>query len=314
MSAVQIASCITTRVRRKRKKPEERGRLAGMGDLGTAPSVKEKAWSVFVSLSGARRAGNTKFNLAGIFQRLRNKSLRQIVAIPRVAIGRARGILYPQPLPPPSEFAPFDQVLNRSFSQTDISDHLLTLFVEALAVRPELIVELGVRGGESTYVLERVAEHFGSKLVSVDTEDCSKVSAYKHWFFVKSDDVEFAANFPAWCAEHTINPAVDVLFIDTSHELEHTRREIASWFPFLSDRSKVFFHDTNTQEVFVRRNGGIEFGIDYHRGVVAAIEERLGRKIDETRDFIASTKEWIIKHHASCCGFTILERIPPKTT
>jgi len=288
--------------------------MAGMGELEAEPSVKERTWSALASLDDARPAGKAAFNLAGIFQKLRNKSLKQIVAIPRVAMSRARGILYSQPLPPPSQFAPFDQVLSRSFRRTDISDHLVTLFVEALEVRPELIVELGVRGGESTYVLERVAEHFGSKLVSVDIADCSRVSAYKHWFFVKSDDVVFADNFPVWCAEHGINPAVDVLFIDTSHELEHTRREIVSWFPFLSDRSKVFFHDTNTQEVYVRRDGSVEFGIDYHRGVVAAIEERLGRKIDETRDFIASTKDWIIKHHACSSGFTILERIPRKTS
>jgi len=282
-----------------------------MGEMGIAeavPSVKEKAWAALASLGGASKA----FNFAGIFQRLRKKSLRQIVAIPRVAISRARGILYTQPAPPPSGFAPFDQVLNHSRLPSDISDHLLTLFVEALEVRPELIVELGVHDGDSTYALERVAEHFGSKLVSVDIEDCSKVSAYKHWFFVKSDDIAFANKFSVWCDQNGINPAVDVLFIDTSHEFEHTRQEIASWFPFLSDRSKVFFHDTNLGEVYVRRDGSVEFGCHSHRGVVAAIEERIGRKIDETRDFIDSTKDWIIKHHSSCNGLTILERIPRK--
>jgi cephalosporin hydroxylase len=286
--------------------------MASIGDLRAAPSVKEKSWPALASMGSANPAGNT-FNLAGFFRRLRNKSLRQIVAMPKVAISRARDIFYTQPLPPPSEFAPFDQVLSRSLRRTDISDHLVTLFVEALEVKPQLIVELGVRGGESTYVLERVAEHFGSRLVSVDVEDCSKVSRYKHWSFVKSDDLVFADNFPAWCAEHGINSTIDVLFIDTSHELEHTRREIASWFPFLSDRSKVFFHDTNMRDVFIRRDGSTEFGYHNHRGVVAAIEESLGYKIDESRDFIASTKDWIIKHHACCCGFTILERIPSKT-
>ena len=175
--------------------------MASMGDLGAAPSVKEKTWSALAALGGANPAGSTAFNLAGIFQRLRNKSLKQIVAIPRVAISRARGILYTQPLPPPSEFAPFDQVLNRSFRRTDISDHLVTLFVEALEVRPELIVELGVRGGESTYVLSASRSTSGPTR-SVDIDDCSKVSSYKHWFFVKSDDVSFADNFPVWCAEH----------------------------------------------------------------------------------------------------------------
>src|SRR5215472_6898872 len=207
---------------------------------------------------------NRASKFLGGFRRLRKKSLRQIAAIPRVALSRARSVLYPHPPPPPSGFTRFDQVLNYSLKPSDISDHLLTLFVEALEVRPKLIVELGVHDGDSTFALERVAEHFGSKLVSVDIDDCSNVSAYKHWFFVKSDDVAFANEFTAWCGEQGIHPAVDVLFIDTSHEFEHTRSEIASWFPFLSDRSKVFFHDTNMGEVYVRRDGSMEFGCHHH--------------------------------------------------
>ncbi len=251
-------------------------------------------------------------DVKGTFAKLRNKSFKQIVSIPKVAISRATANRDAQRLLP-SGFAPFDEVLNRSRIRTDISDHLPTLFVEALEVKPRLIVELGVRSGESTYVLERVAEHFGSKLISVDIEDCSKVSAYKNWFFVKSDDVLFANRFQEWCGEHGIDSAIDVLFIDTSHELDHTRGEITSWFPLLSDRAKVFFHDTNMSEVYTRRDGSAEFGWDNQRGVVAAIEEHIGRKIDESRDFLDSARCWIIKHHASCNGFTILERIPRRS-
>ena len=41
--------------------------------------------------------------------------------------------------------------------RSDISDHLATIFSEAVAAKPRLIVELGVRGGESRYALERAA-------------------------------------------------------------------------------------------------------------------------------------------------------------
>src|SRR4051794_24576059 len=51
----------------------------------------------------------------------------------------------------------FDEISQRSAIRTDISDHLQMLFFESLPLRPSLIVELGVRGGESTFVLERVA-------------------------------------------------------------------------------------------------------------------------------------------------------------
>src|ERR1700680_3023499 len=59
----------------------------------------------------------------------------------------------------------FDEVIERSLKRTDINDHLATLFVESLGVRPSLIVELGVFNGESTFVFERVARISDAKFV-----------------------------------------------------------------------------------------------------------------------------------------------------
>lgn len=80
--------------------------------------------------------------------------------------------------------------------QTDISNHLETLFAESLAIESRLIVELGVGDGESTYVLERIANLWGAKLVSIDISDCRKVSSFKDRIFVQKDDISFAAEFP----------------------------------------------------------------------------------------------------------------------
>lgn len=79
-----------------------------------------------------------------------------------------------------SDLKEFDEVKKRAFNRTDINDHLVTLFVESLEIKPKLIVELGVRGGESTFVLERVAKLCGAKLVSVDIRDYSNVSSYEN--------------------------------------------------------------------------------------------------------------------------------------
>ncbi len=89
-------------------------------------------------------------------------------------------------------------------SVPDISDHLPVLFAEALEARPKLIVELGVRGGDSTFVFERVARLCGSTLLSVDIDDCSRVSPWDRWHFVREDDIAFAGRFEAWCAEHNV--------------------------------------------------------------------------------------------------------------
>jgi len=53
----------------------------------------------------------------------------------------------------PSGFAELDEIRARSLVGTDISDHLIVIFVESIVLQPKLIVELGVRGGESTFVL-----------------------------------------------------------------------------------------------------------------------------------------------------------------
>jgi hypothetical protein len=201
------------------------------------------------------------------------------------------------------------QILERASQPTDFSDHLLTLFHEAMEVKPGLIVELGTRGGESTFVLERVAALCGSTLVSVDIEDCSRVSSYPDWTFVRSDDVAFAAEFPEWCRKRKLAPEIDLLFIDTSHEYQHTAAEIRAWFAFLSPRAKAVFHDTNLRKLYFRRDGSLGNGWDNRRGVIRAIEERLGLKLDERRDLILTHGDWCIRHWAVSNGLTVLSRL-----
>ncbi len=209
----------------------------------------------------------------------------------------------------PTDLPELREIKERALLKTDIADHLETLFAESVSIKPRLIVELGVRGGESTFVFERVAKLFGAALVSVDLEDCQQVSAYGRWSFVKSDDIEFAKGFEAFCQKKGFAPQIDILFIDTSHWYEHTVQEIKSWFPFLSEHAKVIFHDTNMKEVYFKKNGSIQFGWDNKRGVIRAIEEHFKTVFPENEDFIDFRKGWLIKHFAHSSGLTILERI-----
>lgn len=214
----------------------------------------------------------------------------------------------PRPAVSASGFPLFDDVRRFALTRTDISDHLPRLFVEALRYEPKLIVELGVRGGASTFALERVARLTGAELVSVDIDECSSSSTYPDWHFVQADDIEFAGRFAAWCRERGIAPEIDVLFIDTSHLYEHTVDEIAHWFPHLAERAVVFFHDTNMRDVFTRNDGSVGQGWDNDRAVIRAVEEFFGRSFDETVDFVHMEPGWLIRHHAGCNGFTILEK------
>lgn len=208
-----------------------------------------------------------------------------------------------------ADSGPLNDINIHAKKQSDISDHLTNLFTEAAAMQPSMIVELGVRSGESTVALSRVANLFGSHLISVDLEDCSRACSSDHQVFVKSDDVTFAKEFTDWCERRNYASSIDVLFIDTSHEFDHTVAEIQHWFPLLSPHCKVVFHDTNMSTVYFRRNRTMGIGWPNDRGVIAAIEQYFGCRFDERHDFVHFTAGWIIKHFANCNGFTVLERV-----
>lgn len=202
-----------------------------------------------------------------------------------------------------------DEVNARSLDESEISDHLPNLFIQALKKNPGLIVELGVDVGQSTYALERVAKLCSSALVSVDKMDCRDGSSYQDWEFVQSDDIEFAKIFEVWCSKKNIEPVIDVLFIDTSHLYEQTLSEIKNWFQFLSADAKVFFHDTNLSTIYSRKNGTLGRAWNNHRGVIKALETFFSTRFDEKRPFTEIHKGWLIQHSPNCNGFTVLEKI-----
>jgi cephalosporin hydroxylase len=205
-----------------------------------------------------------------------------------------------------------NEILCRARIRTDISDHLPTLFAESLSLQPRLIVELGVRSGESTFVFERVARLSGARCVSVDIEDSSRVSQDRQWLFVQSDDLKFAKEFPAWCRQNGLPTEIDILFIDTSHFFEHTVQEIEHFFPLLAPVAKVIFHDTNQRRIYFRKDGSM--GVGWHnRGVIAALERYFNKSFNEKEDFFDLVDGWLIRHYAKCSGFTILTRIAFKS-
>ncbi|MCF7669539.1 MAG: class I SAM-dependent methyltransferase [Verrucomicrobia bacterium] len=212
------------------------------------------------------------------------------------------------PLTGSAGFTEFDEVLRRARQRTDISDHLPFLFVEALKIKPRLIVELGVRGGESTFVFERVARLTGARLVSVDIEDCSGICKYADWEFVLGDDIEFAGRFSEWCAQRGINSGIDVLFIDTSHLYEHTLDELRVWLPHCSAGAAVLFHDTNQRKFYTRSDGSWGIGWRNNRGVIRALESYFGKRFNEKRDFTDYADGWFIQHRHVCSGMTMLTK------
>jgi cephalosporin hydroxylase len=198
---------------------------------------------------------------------------------------------------------------------SDISDHLPTIFSEIVAASPKLVVEVGTRGGESTKTILAAAKHSDAAVLSLDINDCSAVEIAEDfkssWHFIQGDDVAFGKeSFLGWCSSHGFEPRIDVLFIDTSHLYEHTRAEIQAWFPHLSKRAIVIFHDTNLNRTSRTYNNTIlNIGWDNQRGVIRAIEELLGKKFDEDRSFAGVVSEWLVRHYPNSFGLTVLKRL-----
>lgn len=216
----------------------------------------------------------------------------------------------------------YDEALRSAFPtgrpvESDISDHLPTIFADIVGARPRLVVELGTRGGESTKTILAAASHSDAFVLSVDIDNCAGVAipdALKsRWEFIQSDDVAFGRErFEGWCAAKGIEPVIDVLFVDTSHLYEHTVSEIAAWERFVPPGGIILFHDTNLRP-YGRTVGNrlLNLGWDNERGVIRAIEEFLGQRYDENSFFVDTRNGWLVRHHPNDYGLTLLRRLDP---
>ncbi len=196
--------------------------------------------------------------------------------------------------------------------RSDIADHLSTIFYFAANPGNRLIVELGTRGGESTRALLAAAAVSNASMLSVDIDDCSRLDLpfRDRWQFVKADDVEFGrGGFSKWCDSNGLDPRIDVLFIDTSHEYAHTKQEVATWMQHLAEQAVVILHDTNMGNgIYTKLGGGVGIGWDNERGVIRAVEEFLGKTYDENSFFSDVVKGFKLLHFPYSNGLTILQR------
>ena len=107
------------------------------------------------------------------------------------------------------------------------------------------VLELGSRKGNSTLAFLTAAEETGGHVWSSDIADVRRLpdgigpfGMSPRWTFVHGDDMnpDVQAQLPA---------QVDVLFIDTWHEYEHTLGELAAFMPRVAPGGVALFHDTN---------------------------------------------------------------------
>jgi predicted O-methyltransferase YrrM len=108
-----------------------------------------------------------------------------------------------------------------------------------------VIVELGVRGGDSTRALLAACVDLGDGLlISYDIEDCSGQVTdpvlTERWQFNLKDSIQAGLDFALGTKRP---PRVDMVFIDTDHLYRTTRGEIAAWHQHVRYGGCLVFHD-----------------------------------------------------------------------
>lgn len=135
--------------------------------------------------------------------------------------------------------------LDRLSRWSDIQEYMPFLRGQA-ASRPGCrILELGCRKGNSTLAFLDGAAESGGRLWSSDIDNVLRYrdgigpfGMSPHWTFTCGDDMDPAvqARLPA---------EVDVFFLDTSHEYEHTLAECRAFVPRVRPGGIALFHDTH---------------------------------------------------------------------
>lgn len=136
----------------------------------------------------------------------------------------------------------YKDVLSRSAIESDISLHLIHLYELTADIHDpdKVVVELGVRRGESTTALLAAVNDTGGRLISVDITECRqtrcRLKGEPNWVFVHGDDMELIKKW---------DKPIDHLFIDTSHTFDHTLMELREWGRWVKDYGIISLHDTN---------------------------------------------------------------------
>lgn len=201
---------------------------------------------------------------------------------------------------------------------TDISSHLPSIFVYCILQKADIIVEAGVRDGESTIAFAKTLNFHDALLIGLDIENGpSKVySKIKNSFFICMNDLDFPQYYQS--NPDLKNHALDIIFIDTSHYYDQTLAEIEKFVPVLAANGFLLFHDSYMSPLpnfkWHCLNGTVfGGGWDNQQGVVRAIKEYFSISFDQTQynnfEFVKDNTLWHIIHYPFSNGLTLIRKL-----
>jgi predicted O-methyltransferase YrrM len=130
-----------------------------------------------------------------------------------------------------------DEYQMRCWMPSDIVQHLPQLHDEA-STGDAVVIELGVRSGNSTSAFLAAVEAHGGHVYSVDIgRPPVPWHGHAQWTFTMGDDLTLVDDLPD----------CDVLFIDTSHHYGHTLAELKAYVPKVKPGGVVLMHDVELE-------------------------------------------------------------------
>lgn len=218
---------------------------------------------------------------------------------------------------PSSALSTYKELLGHSnVRNTDFSSHLPVLFCHCLLQNPAIFVESGIRWGDgSTIALGKISQLLqGSILIGLDIDN-----SCAHYYvripnarFLLMDDVQFPAYFKTMNLEQD---KIDFVFIDTSHQYEHTLKEINGFCSILSDSGTMAFHDSNVSVAHpIRINGTLcPSGLADPKGVTDGLKTYFNIAFDEGKYLNINVEKdgyiWNIINYPYCYGMAIVKRV-----
>ena len=144
-----------------------------------------------------------------------------------------------------TKYYSFEEIKDLEYSSENSgkwATQLMRMYRLSREINEPTILELGVQKGTSTTVLLQACEEKGGNLTSVDIRDCSDVSNDNKWKFIKSDSTNYdyiVGNSPI------LKDGIDILYVDTIHNVDHVEKEVDKWFPLLNKGAWAFFDDVD---------------------------------------------------------------------
>ena len=168
---------------------------------------------------------------------------------------------------------------------SDIKDHLRTLFNLVVELKAQVVVEVGA--GLSTYALLAGVNKTGGHFWSIDQILGVQEDRYPQWAEMLESDLNynFLCGNDMGIVKNWVFP-IDFFFLDSSHQYQHTLDELKEWGKWVKIGGKIAMHDT-------------------HHTIGHAIRCR-----EALDDFLAELPgAFSAEHNSDCGGLSILTKL-----